>query len=197
MKRIDFSRDVAPFLIATLGEFIALFYWLKFKDLNKGLDSVLILWAGFIVERVAVLRWARTIYREAANQPVEPDRPWWLQALAVAGAILVEVLIWSLWLYAADRAGWLIGGLALLIAMQVLHGVEMASLKQTKLFMYVGNPRTLLFTLMEVFGAILWLHFVRASQPIWGGTALLIGLSVEHVVQGIMLKPEEPVTPNS
>lgn len=78
--------------------------------------------------------------------------------------------------------------------MLVEHSVEMSLIKRTGPLAFVGNPRTIFFTLMETLGAVGWLYFVRAGQPGLGAALLLIGLSVEHVLQGSQLKPE-PVLP--
>jgi len=43
-------------------------------------------------------------------------------------------------------------------------------------------------TLLEAFGGIAWLALVRHEQPQLGGLILLVGLSIEHVVQGAKIK---------
>jgi hypothetical protein len=48
---------------------------------------------------------------------------------------------------------------------------------------------------MEVVGAVGWLAFVRADRPVLGAVCLLVGLSIEHVLQGSDLRPEEAEAP--
>jgi hypothetical protein len=56
---------------------------------------------------------------------------------------------------------------------------------------YLTDRTTLFFTFMEVAGAVGWLWLVRADQPVAGGICLLVGLSVEHVIQGSQLRPDD------
>ena len=46
---------------------------------------------------------------------------------------------------------------------------------------------------MEAVGAVAWLYLVRHDEPLWGALILLVGLSIEHVLQGSQLKPAPPV----
>ena len=43
-------------------------------------------------------------------------------------------------------------------------------------------------TLLETIGGIIWIGLVRHEQPQLGGLFLLIGLSIEHVVQSQKIK---------
>ena len=197
LRNLDFRTDVLPFIIATGGEFAALFFWLRFLDDGRFVLANVFLWAGFIVERLAVYLWIRYVYREEEGRRMAQPFP-----LVAGGLFLItlsEVLIWILWLALADGA-WLsfgatlnfaLAAVLLMALMLVEHSVEMAALRGRRPLAYVGDPNTIFFTLMEVIGAVGWLYFVRHGQPGLGAACLLLGLSVEHVLQGSALRPEE------
>ena len=202
LRALNFSTDILPFTIATLGEFGALYFWLYFLDQDRFILANIILWTGFGVERVAVYLWIRFIYRTKEGITVPPS------FLAVFFGLLFitlsEVLIWIVWLSFADgKIAWadhgfvnntLLAGIALMLLMWIEHSVEMGALRQKNPLLYFKKTSTIFFTFMEVIGAVGWLYFVRTDSPILGGFCLLIGLSVEHILQGSDLRPEEPST---
>ena len=71
------------------------------------------------------------------------------------------------------------------------HGVELALVKRKNPLSFATHRPTLFFTAMEVLGAVAWLHFVRNDQALLGGALLLIGLSIEHIIEGASLKPQK------
>lgn len=197
-RQLDVRTDVLPFVVATAGEFAALFLWLKYLDQGQFLLANVVLWTGFAVERTAVYLWIRFTYREKEGRPEAPPLP-----VVVGGLIAItlsEILIWILWLSIADGdIAWLastfavnftLAGILLMGLMLVEHSVEMAALRRTPPFAYVRSSRTILFTFMEVAGAVGWLYFVRMDRPLVGALCLLVGLSIEHVLQGSELRPQ-------
>ncbi|MEL6143550.1 MAG: hypothetical protein AAFU67_18260, partial [Bacteroidota bacterium] len=113
---------------------------------------------------------------------------------------LSEVLIWIFWLNLADgKIAWLaspyfmtnfiIAGVVLMALMLVEHSIEIGALRNNPLLKHVTNPKTILFTFMEVAGAMGWLYFVRTGDPFLGAVCLLVGLSIEHILQGSDLRP--------
>lgn len=199
LDTLDFKTDVLPFIIATAGEFTALFFWLQFLDAGRPILANVLLWGGFAVERLAVYLWIQYIYRtkegRVERQPL---------LLIVGGLFLItlsEVLIWIFWLALADgdiawlafaaTTNFILAAVVLMVLMLVEHSVEMAVLKRKPPFAYVTSVNTIFFTFMEVAGAVAWLYFVRTDRPLLGGACLLIGLSIEHVLQGSELRPEE------
>jgi hypothetical protein len=199
LRNLDFRTDVLPFVIATAGEFTALFFWLHYLDQGRFWLANGILWGGFLVERVSVIAWIRYIYRTRQQQVAVPSLlP---TIVGLLGITLTEILIWVLWLALADGnvpmiAFGFVGNTALaavvlMILMQVEHSVEMAALKQRSWLVYLTNPATIFFTFMEVAGAVAWLYMVRTDRPVLGALFLLAGLSIEHVLQGSDLRPDE------
>ncbi len=120
--RFSFKRDILPFAIATIGEFAALFFWLRFtEDGRPGLAAGL-LWAGFLVERLAVVAWLRLVYRAREDRPVAGGSLW-KGTLVILGVTLSEIVIWVAWRWGVGAAGHLLAGLVLLVAMQAEHAV--------------------------------------------------------------------------
>lgn len=202
LQNLDFRTDVLPFILATAGEFTALFFWLRYHDLGMFWLANAILWGGFLVERISVITWIRYIYRGSERAVASPPL-----LLALGGLIAItlsEILIWIFWLALADGKiglGWgagaavVIAAVVLMVLMQIEHSVEMGLLKRRSPTAFLLNPNTLFFTFMEVAGAVAWLYFVRADRPLLGGLCLLVGLSIEHVLQGADLRPESSPAP--
>lgn len=198
LQKLDFRTDVLPFILATAGEFTALYFWLHYIDQGRFWLANGILWAGFLLERISVITWIRTIYRK--KEQIEVRTPILAAIAGLIGITLSEILIWVFWVALADQkislglgasGAFALAAVVLMILMQVEHSVEMGLLKRKALTNFLLNPSTIFFTFMEVAGAVAWLHFVRTDRPILGGLCLLVGLSIEHVLQGSDLRPEE------
>ena len=189
-KKLDFKSDVLPFLIATIGEFVALFFWLRYQNSGQFWLAQVILWTGFIIERSSVILWLRYVNGKDDPETIANGTP-----LKIAGAVIgftfVEIVIWTVWLNVADRQGALLGTLVLAIMIHGLHSLEMAVVKKTPLGAYITNLNTVFFSVMEVAGGALWLYFVRSGNEMAGAACLLIGLCVEHVIQGSSLKRDD------
>ena len=199
LSQLNFKTDILPFTIATLGEFGALYFWLYFLDQDRIILANIILWGGFGIERMAVYLWIRYIYRTKEGIVVPPS--FFAVFFGLLFITLSEVLIWIVWLNFADGQfawadnGFLINtvtaGIILMILMWIEHSVEMGALRQKNPLIYFFKSNTIFFTFMEVIGAVGWLYFVRTGSPILGAVCLLVGLSVEHIIQGSDLKPEK------
>jgi hypothetical protein len=127
---------------------------------TRFLLATVLLWTGFAVERISVYLWIRYVYRTRGGQPRA-------QSLAIV-----------------------IPGLVLMVLMTLEQSVEMGARKRTNPLQYVTSPSTLVFTFMEVAGAVGWLALVQADRPLLGAACLLVGLSIEHVLQGSDLRPD-------
>jgi len=187
MKGLDFHHDILPFLIATVGEWFALFYWLDFQLGGDLLWANLLLWAGFFVERAAVILWLRLIHRPGGGIAAEGVGVVKV-IVAIVAITIPEVIIWVGWLWLARGYGYAVAGVALAVMMLLEHGLELSLVKQKKIAFFFTHPPTLFFTAMEVFAGIAWLALVDAGHVAWGGAALLLGLSIEHIIEGATLK---------
>jgi hypothetical protein len=196
VTNLNFKTDVVPFIIATAGEFTALFFWLQLFEQGQIILATIVLWAGFLLERGMVVLWLRAIYRE--REGVERDNdPLWLWLTKIIGVTIVEIVIWIGWVSLANTAGHLLAFVVLTLAIHTLHSVEMATLKRTleTPLMFFTSPKTVFFTLCESIGAAGWLFFLRSGQPTMAALSLLLGLVIEHIIQGSSLKPDTTVEP--
>lgn len=71
------------------------------------------------------------------------------------------------------------------------YSMEMALIKAKPIQTFFINGRVNVFTLMETLGAVGWMYFHQQGQHGWAVASLVIGLSIEHILQGGELKPEE------
>jgi hypothetical protein len=192
MSTFDFRKDILPFLIATVGEFSALTLWLMLSDSHQIVWASVALWIGFAIERIAVAAWVRSVY--APGEGITSD-PLWKTGVFLLVITGLELAIWSWWRLVAERSGVVIAGVELLVLIHALHSLEMGAVKRQSPLVYVVNTRTIFFSIMEAAGATGWLALRGADQAILGALCLLVGLTVEHIVQGSLLKPDVAATP--
>jgi hypothetical protein len=186
MSSFDFRRDIAPFLVATIGEFVALSAWLILLEQHRSTAADVALWSGFAIERIAVASWVRSVYSPGEGNT---SSPLWAVGVFIIIITIAEVAIWSAWLSSTTKWGvWPAGGL-LLVLIHALHSFEMGSVKRQSPLVYAINGHTIFFSIMEAAGATAWIWLWRDHHPLRGAAALLIGLTVEHIVQGGTLKP--------
>src|SRR5690606_31392516 len=153
-SNLDIRTDVVPFILATVGEFSALFLWLRFIDNNELVVANFVLWAGFMVERVSVALWLQYIYRRGTQGGGISGSDFTPHNIGLAifklfFFTLSEIIIWVMWALMAQEINQLVAALALFPLLQVQHAVEQAILKETRYSLYIFNPTTLFFTLME------------------------------------------------
>jgi hypothetical protein len=183
----DFRRDIAPFLVATIGEFVALTAWLVLLGQHRTAAADVLLWSGFAIERLAVAIWVRRVY--APGEGVTSS-PLWEMGVFIIVITIAEVAIWSVWLDSTGARGILAAGVLLLVLIHVLHSIEMGTVKRKNPLVYAANIRTIFFSIMEAAGATAWIALRNAHHPLRGALALLIGLTLEHIIQGGTLKPD-------
>ena len=187
MSNLDFKKDILPFLVATTGEWFALFYWLEFQERGGLLLAHTLLWAGFLVERTAVILWLRYVQRSGTGIG-SSDTGFLKTVAAIVGITIPELIIWVGWLWLARSYGYWVAGAGLALTMLFEHALELSLVKPVKLRFFLTHAPTLFFTAMEVFAAVAWLILVDRGQGVAGGAVLLLGLSIEHIVEGATLK---------
>ncbi len=185
---LNYKKDAKTFTIATVGEFCALVLWIYYLDQGYVVLSVILLLAGFLVERLTVLNWVKSI---RADNKIFANISWWLKAVEILIITISEIVIWMIWYYAFKEFGHLVSFLILLPLMQIEHSVEMALLKKESWKKYILKKKVIVFTLFETVGAALALYFYTSEEYILAALALLIGLSVEHVIQGVNLREKQ------
>jgi hypothetical protein len=198
--KTGFVYDRLPFIIATGGEFIALFFWLQYWDAGSEVLAVVVLWAGFLTERIAVLGWVNNfdaqMHAKYPNYRLPPgtvqfkDKPKAQQFAHLLVITLSEIVIWVVALYVFDRFGWVPALAVLLVGEQLQHSMELGLIAHRPIGDYIPTWNALKITLFETIAGVIWIGLVRHGQPQLGGLFLLIGLSIEHVVQGAKIKTD-------
>lgn len=192
-----FVKDRLPYLIATAGEFTGLYFWLHFFDQGGVRGPVLaaiVLMAGFVTERISVMRWA-TYFRGkmALKYNVDiADKP--QPAAVILGKLtlicLTEITIWVTFVLVHDAYGWVAAFAVLLLGEQLQHAWDFALIARRPIGEYIPSPNAMFITLVEGGAGLLWLLLVRNGQPQLGGAFLLLGLITEHVVQAQRIKKD-------
>ncbi len=176
-----------PFVIATAGEFVALYFWLQLFEQSAYVSATLVLWAGFLVERIAVLYWVKVNF--GGDIGIAADaKPWWQKLIGLLLICLGEITIWVGFVFAERYFGWPAAFAVLFVGEQIEHSVELGLLSRTSWLEFVVSRQATAITVLETLGGVAWLYFVRQGQPQLGGLMLLIGLTIEHVIQGDAIK---------
>lgn len=186
-KLTEIAKARLPFLVATGGEFIALYFWLYFFDRGNYLLATILLWAGFLTERIAVLVWVNLNFGDDIGIAAK-DKPWWEKLIGLLAICLSEISVWVLFVLVYDYFGILPGFVVLFIGEQIEHSVELGLLAESDWKKFVFSRSATVITVLEALGGLAWLYLVRHTQPQLGGLMILLGLTIEHVVQGNAIK---------
>ena len=196
--KTGFVQERLPFVIATGGEFIGLSFWLAYWDAGHYLLATIVLWAGFITERIVVLGWVNHFQTEMEakypDQPVDKsakdfkNKPKAQQLVHLGLICLSEITIWATAVYVFDAYNWVAAFAVLVVGEQLQHSMELGLIAHRPIAGYIPTWNALKITLLETVGGILWIWLVRHEQAQLGGLFLLIGLSIEHVVQGAKIR---------
>lgn len=197
-----FKLTVLPFIIATAGEFMALFFWLKYFD-QEGAVSVavatVILWVGFLIERITVVWWSHANFG-AVKLPI-PSTPKWIPLLWLLAITLSEIVVWTLFVLLYDRVNPVLAVAVLFLGEQAQHSYELHAMKSQSWSSQFFKLNTAWITTLETVGGFAWLYCVRSKGEVLGmhldatmglvlgGAVLLLGLTLEHVVEGKSLTP--------
>ena len=187
-KSLNFKTDVVPFLIATIGEFIALHYWMTYMDVEKFILANILLWVGFGIERGSVALWLKKVFRPKEGI-TSTKVPVWQQIAGWGFITFTEIVIWVIWYYSIEPLGYLWSSVILYILMLIEHSAELGLVKRVNIFRHTIDLKTHFFTLMEVLAAAGWIYFHNNDQDNYAMISLLLGLSIEHVIEGSALKP--------
>ncbi len=186
-----FYQGPWPFVIATGGEFVGLYFWLAYFDAGHYLLATIVLWAGFLTERYVVLNWTAAFRGQLAiRYPHSKDNYNSFATMSTVEKLgklaiitVTEITVWVVAVLVFDRVNWVAAFAVLVAGEQLQHSWELGLIASRSILKYIPTWKALTITLLESVGGILWIGLVRHEQAQLGGLFLLIGLSIEHVVQ--------------
>ena len=174
----------------------ALYFWLWFFREEQYLLALAILLVGFLAERLAVLYWVSQVFGAEIGITGSTKTP----VQKVIGLLMItgsEIIVWSIW-YFTDRDlasslgatnAFLLASAFLIIGEQLQHSWDLALLNSKKISDYLFNPTAIFITTLEAGGGILMLHFFKMDMLWTAAIIMLVALTIEHVVQGSLIKP--------
>jgi hypothetical protein len=194
----SFKKNILPFILATVGEFTALFFWLYlfYKGEQHAL-ALIILLAGFLTERLAVLYWVSQVFGAEVGI-TGSHKAWWQKLLGLLAITVSEIVVWVAWFYLDRYVGTIAGALVLIIGEQLQHSWDLALLNGKKIRDYIAHPTAIFITVLEAGGGMLMLHFFKSEGNyhfLIGGVIMLVALTIEHVVQGGLIHPQAAKVP--
>ena len=173
-------------VIATVAEFLGLFYWVKFVDNGLLMLGIAIITVGLLAERISVYLLIHAVWG-----PTPPHKKLILN-LFFAG--MGETVAWLVWLFLADGPlGRLLASALLAVVLLFEHSIQIGFFMQSSYFKHVTDPMTIVFSALEGVVAFFWLYFVRTDHAFWGAVVLFVGLTIEHIIQGSVIGTEKPI----
>ena len=172
-------------VIATVAEFLGLFYWVELVDNGFVMLGIAIITIGLLAERISVYLLIHAVWGP------EPPHKKLILNLFLAG--IGETVAWLVWLFLADGPlGLLWASVLLTVVLLFEHSIQIGFFMQSSYFKHVTYPMTIVFSALEGVVAFFWLFFVRTDHELWGAVVLFVGLTVEHIIQGSVIGTEKP-----
>lgn len=184
-------RGILILALATVSEGVGLIVWLRMVDSQTEALGIIALIVSQLIERIAVVLIAQDAY---AGRPFPPN---FYQLVTISAS--VESGIWIVWLMVWD-SGFLAGlwqplvtTTALFVMQLFFHSWVMSfALNKPPFFRYAKDPLTIVFSAIEALAGWLWLITARSDRPVLAVVIIFVGLTVEHVIQGIAIDSAGP-----
>ena len=159
-------------------------------DVEKFILANILLWIGFGIERGSVVLWLKKVFRPKEGITGE-SVPLWQQISGWGFITFTEIVIWVIWYYSIEPLGYIYiwSSIILYVLMLIEHSAELGLVKRVNIFGHTIDLKTHFFTLMEVLGAVGWIYFHQNGEDNYVIISLIVGLSIEHVIEGSALKP--------
>lgn len=174
--------NILTLVIATVAEFVGLFFWVQAVDNGQQALGIAIIIIGLQVERIAVYIGIRSTWGD------NPPHPNILGNLVGSG--LGEAVAWLIWLYVADTIDPIFAAIFLTMMILFEHSFQIGYFRRGKPFVYMIDPITVVFSAMEGVFAYFWLEAFRAGEVTTSAIILFVGLTIEHITQGVKLGKE-------
>jgi len=174
--------DILALVIATVAEFVGLFFWVQAVDNGQQMLGIAIIIAGLLTERIAVYIGIRAKWGD------NPPHPNILGNLVFSA--LGETVAWLIWLQVADTIDPVFAAIFLAMIILFDHSFQVGYFRRGKPFVYMIDPLTVVFSAMEGIFAYYWLLNFRAGEVTTSAIILFVGLTIEHITQGAKLGRE-------
>lgn len=147
--------------------------------------AVLVLWAGFIVERWMVVLWLDVPRRIIT--PAGHLRP---RLLVLGGVTLAEIVVWVVWIAVAERNELAFAAAVLVTGIHLVHSYEVALIKHRTFRSVVVGPDVMVITLLEAVGGVTAFWLATKGMILFPLAAIGGALLLEHILQVTALKKE-------
>lgn len=145
--------------------------------------AIVILWAGFIVERVVVVSWLdlpKLVFTPGGHL----RRRW----LVIGGVTVAEILVWLAWIALAERGEPAFAAAVLVLGIHVVHAYEVAVIKPCSLPAALRDPGVIAITALEAGGGAWALSMASRGRVLYPLATIFGALLIEHLLQVYGLK---------
>lgn len=147
--------------------------------------AVLVLCAGFLVERSMVVIWLRV--PPLIITPAGHLRSRWRVLLAVT---IAEIVVWVAWIGIAEAHEPAFAAAILATGIHLVHAYEVAVIKHRAFPPLLTDPGVVAITVLEAVGGVLALRLATRGFVVWPILVVLAALLTEHLLQVAALKKE-------
>jgi hypothetical protein len=147
--------------------------------------AVLVLWAGFVVERAMVVIWLRV-----PRLVMTPAGHLRSRLLVIGGVTVAEIVVWLVWVWIAEAGEPIFAAAVLTIGIHFVHAYEVALVKHKAFAPLLSEPGVIIITLLEGVGGAWALSQATHGRIV--APLLIMGgaLLTEHILQVSALKME-------
>ena len=145
--------------------------------------AIVVLWAGFIVERVAVVSWLDL--PKLVFAPGGHLRPRWL---VIGGVTVAEILVWLAWIWLAEAGEPAFAAAVLVLGIHVMHAYEVAVIKPCSFPAALRDPGVIAITALEAGGGVWALSMASRGRVLYPLATIFGALLMEHLLQVYGLK---------
>lgn len=182
MKPRPLSSGILTFLVTTLGEFFALYYWFRFFSSGHVVVAIISLWVGFTIERGAIVAWLRLPRQIVDNRGNTRSL---LRMLLIV--TLGEILTWLLWIHLSSHISYLLGAAVFALLIHLIHSYESSVIQKGAMGSSMTSLGPIALSVVETLGAVGWLYYTQRHEAALGAAILLGSLFVEHTLQVVGL----------
>ena len=178
--------SIAQFAVASAGEAVGLCGWYYYARIDpQPFVAFSILWVGFIIERMVVVKWLRL-----PRYVITPAGNLGNVKILISLVTLAEIVVWWLWIIVAEAGGLMLSLPVIAVGIHLVHAYEVALIKRHSFTVELKDKGVILITALEALGGIFALR-CAPDQLIRGAEIMLAALVLEHIFQVLGLKHEE------